>query len=62
MGRSAGAMGFLTQSAKPLGALVGGALGAAVGLHATLWIAAAGGLLVIPWTVFSPLRSDTTRA
>ena len=50
-------MSFLTQSAKPLGSLVGGTLGAAVGLHATLWIAAVGGLLVIPWTVFSPLRS-----
>lgn len=58
MGRSAGAMSFLTQSAKPLGSLFGGGLGAAVGLHATLWIAAAGGLLVIPWTVFSPLRRD----
>jgi MFS family permease len=58
MGRTSGAMGFLTQSAKPLGSLFGGSLGAAVGLHATLWIAAAGGLLVIPWTVFSPLRRD----
>ncbi len=57
MGRSAGAMSFLTQSAKPLGSLFGGTLGAVVGLHATLWIAAVGGLLVIPWTVFSPLRS-----
>jgi MFS family permease len=62
MGRSAGAMSFLTQSAKPLGSLFGGALGAAVGLHTTLWIAAAGGLLVIPWTVFSPLRGDAARA
>ena len=62
MGRTAGAMSFLTQSAKPLGSLAGGALGAAVGLHTTLWLAAAGGLLVIPWTVFSPLRSDATRA
>ena len=57
MGRTAGAMSFLTQSAKPLGSLVGGTLGAVVGLHTTLWIAAVGGLLVIPWTVFSPLRS-----
>ena len=56
LGRTSGAMSFLTQSAKPLGALAGGALGAAAGLHATLWLAAAGGLLVIPWTVFSPLR------
>jgi MFS family permease len=55
-GRSAGAMSFLTQSAKPLGSLFGGAVATAVGLHSTLWICAAGGLLVIPWTVFSPLR------
>jgi MFS family permease len=55
-GRSGGAMSFLTQSAKPLGSLFGGAVATAVGLHPTLWICAAGGLLVIPWTVFSPLR------
>jgi MFS family permease len=56
-GRASGAMSFLTQSAKPLGSLFGGAVATAVGLHSTLWICAAGGLLVIPWTVFSPLRS-----
>jgi MFS family permease len=55
-GRTGGAMSFLTQSAKPLGSLFGGAVATAVGLHPTLWICAAGGLLVIPWTVFSPLR------
>jgi MFS family permease len=56
MGRMSGAMSFLTQSAKPLGALFAGGLATAIGLHATLWVCAAGGLLVIPWTVFSPLR------
>ena len=55
-GRTTGAMSFLTQSAKPLGSLFGGAVATVVGLHPTLWICAAGGLLVIPWTVFSPLR------
>jgi MFS family permease len=55
-GRVAGAMSFLTQSAKPLGSLFGGSVATVVGLHPTLWICAAGGLLVIPWTVFSPLR------
>ena len=55
-GRTAGAMSFLTQSAKPLGSLFGGGLATVVGLHPTLWICAAGGILVIPWTVFSPLR------
>ena len=61
-GRSSGAMSFLTQSAKPLGSLFGGALATAVGLHSTLWICAAGGLLVIPWTLFSPLRSRRAAA
>jgi MFS family permease len=55
-GRSSGAMSFLTQSAKPLGSLFGGGLATVAGLHPTLWVCAAGGLLVIPWTVFSPLR------
>lgn len=55
-GRTSGAMSFLTQSAKPLGSLFGGVVATAVGLHPTLWICAGGGLLVIPWTVFSPLR------
>jgi MFS family permease len=58
-GRAAGAMSFLTQSAKPLGSLFGGGVATAVGLHPTLWICALGGLLVIPWTVFSPLRSGS---
>jgi MFS family permease len=56
-GRTAGAMSFLTQSAKPLGALFAGGLATAIGLHPTLWVCAAGGLFVIPWTVFSPLRT-----
>jgi MFS family permease len=56
LGRLSGAMSFLTQSAKPLGALFAGALASSIGLHPTLWVCAAGGLLVIPWTVFSPLR------
>jgi MFS family permease len=61
-GRSAGAMSFLTQGAKPLGSLFGGTLGTVFGLHSTLWICAAGGLLVIPWTVFSPLRGGDDSA
>lgn len=61
-GRASGAMSFLTQSAKPLGSLFGGGVATAVGLHPTLWVCAAGGLLVIPWTVFSPLRSRRASA
>ena len=61
-GRTAGAMSFLTQSAKPLGSLFGGAVATGMGLHATLWVCAAGGLLVIPWTVLSPLRGQRDSA
>jgi MFS family permease len=57
IGRLSGAMSFLTQSAKPLGSLFGGGVATLIGLHQTLWICAAGGLLVIPWTVLSPLRA-----
>jgi MFS family permease len=57
MGRMSGAMSFLTQSAKPVGSLFAGGLATAIGLHPTLWVCAGGGLLVIPWTVFSPLRA-----
>jgi MFS family permease len=62
LGRASGAMSFLTQSAKPLGSLFGGGVATTVGLHPTLWICAAGGLLVIPWTIFSPLRGSRDSA
>jgi MFS family permease len=55
-GRTSGAMSFLTQSAKPLGSVFGGGVATLIGLHSTLWVCAAGGLLVVPWTFFSPLR------
>jgi hypothetical protein len=35
-------------------------VGTAIGLHPTPWVCAAGGLLVIPWTVFSPLRGGSS--
>ena len=38
------------------GALTGGALGTVLGLRTTLWIAAAGGLLCVLWTLAGPLR------
>jgi predicted MFS family arabinose efflux permease len=42
---------------RPVGALLGGALGATVGVRPALWIATLGGLLGVLWAVFSPLRS-----
>ena len=56
LGRMAATMGFVTQGAKPLGALLGGVLGELMGLHGALWVAGAGGTLTVLWTWFSPLR------
>lgn len=56
LGRVSSCMAFLTQGVKPLGALAGGALGTAVGLHPALWVAAAGATTTMLWTIFSPLR------
>jgi MFS family permease len=52
MGRASGAMSFITQSAKPLGALTAGLLAQWIGVEVTLWVTAAGGLLVLPWVMF----------
>jgi MFS family permease len=56
LGRVSSCMAFLTQGVKPLGALAGGALGTALGLHPALWVAACGASTTLLWTVFSPLR------
>jgi hypothetical protein len=54
--RMAGATEFLTGSVTPLGALAGGAGGAAIGLQATLFVAVAGELSAALWLLSSPLR------
>ena len=56
LGRVSSCLAFLTQGVKPLGALAGGVLGTALGLHPALWVAAAGATTTMLWTVFSPLR------
>jgi MFS family permease len=40
---------------RPLGALLGGFLGSAIGLRPTLWIATAGAVLGVVWLLFSPV-------
>jgi len=40
---------------RPLGAVVGGSLGALIGIRPTLWIAAVGGMTGILWLLPSPL-------
>lgn len=56
LGRVGSCMAFLTQGVKPLGALLGGALGTTLGLHTALWVAAFGATTTMLWTIFSPLR------
>ncbi len=55
MGRTSAVMQFVTQSAKPLGSLLGGLLGQQIGLRPTLWVMAIGGLAILPWVLSSPL-------
>ena len=54
-GRRAGAYSAVNYGIRPLGALVGGALGSVVGIGPTLVMAAAGGSLSFLWLVRSPL-------
>lgn len=55
--RVSGAYMVVNYGVRPIGALVAGALGTAIGLRPTLWIAAAGGVLGVLWLIPSPLRS-----
>lgn len=56
LGRVGGSSRFLTWGLLPLGALLGGALGQAIGLRPTLWIGAVASLGAAAWVWLSPLR------
>ena len=55
-GRMNASMRFLVWGAMPLGSLLGGWLGTALGLRPTLLLVAAGQALAFLWTWFSPVR------
>jgi len=55
-GRVSAAQRWINWGTLPLGALAGGALGSAIGVHATLWLAVAGGCSSGLWLYLSPLR------
>jgi MFS family permease len=53
--RVAGSYMVVNYGVRPLGALLGGALGAWIGLRPTLWIASAGAIAGVLWLLPSPL-------
>ncbi len=63
MGRMNAAVRWIVWGTMPLGAVIGGALGTAVGIRPTLWIGLAGSWAAGFWVYFSPLRRlrDTPR-
>ena len=56
-GRMNATMRFMVWGTMPIGSLVGGVLGKAIGLRPTLWVAAVGGVLSFLPPLFSPVRS-----
>jgi MFS family permease len=56
-GRMNATMRFMVWGTLPLGSLLGGALGTAIGLRPTLWLGAVGGLLAVLPVALSPVRS-----
>ncbi len=57
LGRMNATMRFVVWGVLPIGALIGGALGAVLGLRTTLWIGAIGQALAGLWLIASPMRS-----
>ena len=63
--RTVGTFRFVNYGVRPIGALLGGTLGATIGLQTTLWIGVVGALAGVLWLVFSPvprLRAVTEAA
>jgi predicted MFS family arabinose efflux permease len=53
--RMSGTFRFVNYGIRPIGALLGGALGTAIGLYTTLWIGVLGALAGVIFLVFSPI-------
>lgn len=53
--RVSGAYSFVNNGIRPIGSIVGGSLGAWIGLRPTLWIATLGALMGVLWLLPSPL-------
>jgi Na+/melibiose symporter-like transporter len=57
LGRMNASMRFLVWGTIPIGSLIGGALGEAIGLRATILVGVVGGFLSVLWVLFSPVRT-----
>jgi MFS family permease len=55
--RVAGGFQLVNYGVRPVGTALGGALGATIGVHTTLWIATVGALLGLLFLVPSPIRT-----
>jgi MFS family permease len=53
--RVSGAFLLVNYGVRPIGALAGGLLAAAIGLHATMWVTAVGALAGVLWLLPSPM-------
>ena len=53
--RVSGAYRMVNYGTRPLGALLGGLLGSAIGLRPTLWIAVIGAMCSVLWLLPSPV-------
>lgn len=51
LGRTGATMTVMSWIFLPVGAVVGGVMGTALGLRATLWICAVGGILAVAWLI-----------
>ncbi|PWU57714.1 MFS transporter [Micromonospora sp. S4605] len=56
LARVTGARRTVNYGIRPIGALLGGALGTVLGVREALWIATAGALTGVLWVLFSPIR------
>ncbi|MCA1644920.1 MAG: MFS transporter [Chloroflexi bacterium] len=56
LGRMNATMRFIVWGTMPIGALLGGSLGEAIGLRGTLAVVAAGALVTPLWVLLSPVR------
>lgn len=56
LGRMNASMRFLVWGTMPLGGLLGGALGAWLGLLPTMWVTRVGEAVAVVWVLASPLR------